>query len=708
MINGLDLQLHSKGSEAELTVFLISPGDQQTFTVVPHPQLKRLREAWLARFLRHHDPNFSEPPADVVRDYGLRFCRALEAWLSEPQWAPLQHALEQHPGLPLRIRCSGSPLLEQLPWESLPLQRPIWRLAAANEKTTPLMQRARQPRLLLVVGAEQDLDLGSDIQLLEKLQRRGRIQLCVLRGMRSSLSALRAALLDPAGWDGLIFLGHSDLAPESGGRLQLGDGGWLAAGALQAELEQAASHGLPLVLLNSCSGVDLAHTCLAAGIPWALCFREPVPTAAASLAFHELLDQMEQGRRFSDAVAATRARLENDGPVDSHLLLSAFCTVNATDLQLPLRRRRQFQLRLATSQQRQLIAAGVTLLLATGAEIEPNNPLSTFLLDRRLYMQGLWRGLTHQPGPRHQPLPVLLLEESISYPALGVQTTPGRVSRAALAKILELTPPQQVPRIALDLVLDEPAPATASLTGVIRQQQRSEVVAGFYGAESAERGAGSRSMPLEQLRDAGLQARDLATGTVGGGDQRKPVPLQLRTAISADNFAGVVSGNRRDYLPVDAVIDWSLPWSQLIRKVSVNDLPNLRAPLLLVGSDGRIDRDRDDLFQAPGAVREALPGWGGSKGEVPGVIVQAVLAQSLALQHWLTPLSLAASTGLAAGLGVLIAAVQQRRGERLIVLGGIILFAVPLSLQLAVQQRLLLPLALPIAAIGGTALLRRN
>jgi len=35
------------------------------------------------------------------------------------------------------------------------------------------------------------------------------------------------------------------------------------------------------------------------------------------------------------------------------------------------------------------IAVGVALLLGAVGEIEPSNPLSSFLLDRRLYMQRL-------------------------------------------------------------------------------------------------------------------------------------------------------------------------------------------------------------------------------------------------------------------------------------------------------------------------------
>jgi len=706
-MSAIDLQLERTGSSGPITAYLISPGGAQAFSSELPDRLGKAYQLWRDRFLAHHDPARHEPPADVVRTYGLRLDRELADWLQQREWDPLNRALAQWPGLPLRIRCQGGPtLLELLPWEGLPLQRPIWRLGgdAATQPSPPL--RSRQPRILLVVGAENDLDLSAEIALLQALHQRGRIALRVLRGAEATLTALQAALPDPLGWDGLIFLGHSEADPDGGGRLHLGDGSWLMASALRQELQQAAARGLPLVLLNSCSGSDLARSCTAAGIPWALCFREPVPTAAAGLAFSSLLAAMESGEGLAQAVATARRQLEQHGPADSHRLLSVFCTGGAIDVQLPLRRRQQFCRRLASSRRSQAIAAGLALLLGAVGEIEPSNPLSTFLLDRRLYVQRLWRDLTSQGGPSGPPLPVLLLDERRMPEALGVTPTPGRVSRAALASILERLPPKRVPKLALDVVLDEPAPATEALAAVIRDQARPSVFAGYFGAESDAPGAGSRSRPLPQLTEAGLEARNLTVGTVAGNGSLKPVPLQLRAPITAANFAGALSSPAVPLLPVEAVIDWSIDWSSLLRPITVVDLASLQVPALLVGTDGHIDSEQSDRFQAPGAVREALPAWGGTEGVMPGSLVQAVLAQSLSLGHWLTPRSLTACTALAAGGGVLLAAAQPSRRRRLLMIGTIGLLAVPLSLQLAVGQRILVPLMLPLAALAGTTLLR--
>lgn len=706
-MSAIDLQLERAGKTGPITAYLISPSGAQAFSSELPERLGKAYQLWRDRFLAHHDPARCEPPADVVRTYGVRLEKELTDWLQQREWDPLQRALAQWPGLPLRIRCQGGfSLLERLPWESLPLQRPIWRLGGNTGLTPSPPLRTGQPRILLVVGVETDLDLDEEISLLRALHQRGRIGLQILRGAAASLTAFQEALIHPAGWDGLIFLGHSDADPAGGGRLHLGDGSWVVASALRQELQQAAARGLRLVLLNSCSGSDLARSCTAAGIPWALCFREPVPTAAAGLAFSVLLAAMESGEGLAEAVATTRRHLAQHGPTDSQRLLSVFCTGAAIDVHLPLRRRQQFRRRLANSRRSQGVAAGLALLLAGAGELEPSNPLSTFLLDRRLYVQRLWRDLTGQSGPSGPPLPVLLLDERRMPETLGVTPTPGRVSRAALARILERIPPGQVPKVALDVVLDEPAPATEDLAAVIRDQARPSVFAGYFGAESDAPGAGTRSRPLPQLTAAGLEARNLTVGTVAGPGSLKPVPLQLRAPITAANFAGALSSSAVPLLPVEAVIDWSIAWPTLLRQITLADLASLQAPALLVGTDGHIDRDQSDRFQAPGAVREALPAWGGTEGVMPGSLVQAVLAQSLSLGHWLTPLSLTACTAVAAGGGVLLAAAQPSRQRRLLMVGAFGLLAVPLSLQLAVGQRMLVPLMLPLAALASTTLLR--
>lgn len=713
-MGALDLQLQQQQSGGELTAFLISPSGNDSFRVAPPAEAIEWQQEWRRQFIAHHDPATKAPVSgDAVRTYGAGLARAMADWLALPECQPLRKALSDHPDLPLRLNLEGDQAfaLERLPWELLASDRPLWRLVGAqcNDNQPRPPQRARRPRLLVVVGDAEELNLEQELQRLEQLRQRGRLDLQVLQGTSSNLVALHQRLIEPAGWDALIFLGHSETDPNGGGRLHLGDGSWVTASAFQNELQTAAEHGLALALFNSCSGLDLARSSVAAGIDWALCFSEPVPSHAASRAFSGLLTALEAGEDLFSATRQARQVLNADaGSVGTDLLLSLLAAPNAQPFHLPLRKRKQFTLRLARSTPGQAIAAAGLVALGAIGDLDPTNPLSTYLLDRRLYVQRLWRSATDQPGPTAPPLAVLVLNQH-SAAALGATSTPGRVSRDLLTKLLLQTPPEQVPKLGLDLVLDEPAPFTAELAEVIRAQARPLLFAGFFGKQVEAKSVGQGSMPLPVLQQAGLQARNLAVGTPDFPGALKWVPLQLWGSLDKGNFAAALSSAPAPYMPADAVIDWSIDWRTLLRRIELSELSSLRVSALVVGTDGSLDRDGDDLFAAPGAMDPALTKiWRGGERKVPGVLIQAVLAQSMSLRQWLTPISQALTTALAAGLGVVLAAAQADRNRRLLLLAAIIVVAVPLSWQLAISQLWLLPLALTLAALISTALLRRD
>jgi hypothetical protein len=711
-MNVIDLILQGSDTDDRLTAVLVSPVGAEVIQVGVPKDLGSLHQAWLRRFLAYHDPASAPVPEDVVKEYGARLCKAMRSWIAHSEWGPLRQLLTQLPAIPLRVRCIGTPdLIERLPWEELALDRPIWRFEATQPNVAAHAPRRRDrcPRVLLLVGQEAELDLAGDLDLLERLAGQGRIELLMMRGDQSNLCSLRAALDHRQGWDVLVFLGHSARDPQGGGRLQFADGSWLGGHGFAQELHRVGEHSPALVLLNSCSGIDLARSCTAAGTPWVLCFREAVPNSAASLTFARLLEAMEGGMSFSSALQKVRTAPEESGPAGCRLLLSGMCSAQSVELRLPLSRRRQFMLRLAGTQPRQVLAAAVFVAIGLVGGLVPTNLVSTYLLDRRLEVQRLWRERFDQSGPRRPALPVLLLNERRGYPSLGVPVTPGRVSRAALAQVLRRTPPHAVPMVGLDVVLDETAPHTDELASLIRQQRR-RVVAGWFGPEAGSvMGVGANSQPLPVLQKAGLEFRDLGVGTPSGNSgELKPLPLRLLWEVNENNFAAALSELPHSRIPADAILDWSLDWKHMIQVLSVADLPRLNTRALLVGTDGLIDDDQKDLFHAPMAFQGLPAQWGGSSDAIPGALVQVVLAQSLSMGHWLTPLPLPVVTALATGLGVVLSAAVSRARQRLLWMLAISLVSIPASLQLATAQLLLAPIALPITAMTTTCLMRRD
>ena len=331
----IDLNLQPLGPQ-ELAALLVSPALQASFAIPTPVDLMERYSSWRRRFLQHHSGATTPVPAHVVEDYGQQLVNALNSWFQQPAWAPLHRALRLQPGRPLRIRVAPAlHHLEPLPWEALPLDRPIWRLPPIDPPLPIAAARQRRPRLLLVVGDEQNLNLDREIAGLIGLAQRGQLHLHQLRGATATPSRVRDTLEAAPGWDGLIFLGHSDGDRDVGGRLQLGDGSWISGASFEHSLRRAADLGLKMVLLNSCSGVDLAHRCLAAGIAWVQCFREPVPSEAAATTFTWLLRELEAGHPFAQALETTIQHLHRSAWPDCQWLLSAYGHPEAEPFQLP-------------------------------------------------------------------------------------------------------------------------------------------------------------------------------------------------------------------------------------------------------------------------------------------------------------------------------------------------------------------------------------
>ena len=149
-------------SNGSLQVFLAAEGRQDAFVVQVPSQLLNLQLVWRQRFLKHHDPAFAwKEGAAVVRSYSEQLRQGLQKWLESSAWQPLIGLLADFPAVPLTVKLVGvDAALSSLPWESLALQRPIWRLDGDGPSSRGLAPvRARKPRVLLLVGSEQGLNL---------------------------------------------------------------------------------------------------------------------------------------------------------------------------------------------------------------------------------------------------------------------------------------------------------------------------------------------------------------------------------------------------------------------------------------------------------------------------------------------------------------------------------------------------------------------
>jgi hypothetical protein len=723
----LALLIAGGGDHGGWQVSLAFSGSLQSFEVQPPSLLRELANSWWLRFVRHHDPSQSWSNAKVVHEYAARLKREFQQWLLSPAWLPLQQLLTQFPGVSLSLAFSGLDEADELlPWDSAFPGRRIWRMAepgavVCTSGTAP----SRKPRVLLVVGAADDLDLNADISQLGRQAAFGRIELVVLQGKQATALGLQQQLIDPKGWDALVFLGHSQ-QDSRGGLLQMGDGSMLSGHALEQSLRQAALHGLKLVLLNSCSGLDLAKSAARAGVAWSFCFLRSVPNQAASQVFARLMKLLAEGTELAHAISSLRQHLPYEAGVEGcDLLLTLVGLPAASEFYLPLSQRRRLLLRLrGTTALQCLSAVSVSIAAFWIQALQPWNPVNQELLDRRLQVQAIWRQLTGQEtviasGKTVGSLPVLLLDQGRLESDFGVLSTPQRVSRLALAEALERIDPNRVPVIGLDVILDERRPGTLELAAVLRDQKR-RVVAGWIPNHiHADTGLmpGLRSRPLPELLQSGLDFKDIGTALMGASTPyaTKPKPLQLFKSLTPDNFAVALSREPHDSIPADAIVDWSVSWDHWLRWLEPSDLEEIRAHVLLLASDGQLTEQRD-LFESPTArlftlTEQARFSRAGVGNQIPGAHVQAVLIQSLNLNHWLTPSPFPGGfplTVAAAGSGILLSAAVANRRKRVLWVLVISASAVPASLQVAVSTALLFPWFLPALALLVTTCSRHD
>ena len=730
----VDLHLLSTNPNT-LTVLVVGSGIQLTLSIPMHARVLEAQAYWRRQFQAHHDRrrrNFasSRPfsSANAVAKASEQLGKEFATWLKQPPWLPLHEVLERHPSAAVRLQFDNSTrLLEPLPWEILFPMHSAWRGASTGAPNAiQSEQLVRRPRVLLLEGYADGLELDQETRQLEELSQQGRIELLHLRQGDSNHAHLCRALLRPGGWDVLAFLGHSEADPISGGCFYLGDGSNLPAESIQQELAQAARNGLHLVLLNSCEGVDLARSCVAAGVDWVFCFLDRIPDQAAAQVFHTLIRELESGCSLVEATERIRDQLAASDRSGLKFMPAIYSQPAARPFFLPMSRRSRFVRRLGQTQRPQRIAAALALSVAAVLPLDPTNPFASVLLDRRLELQRQWRSLRGVAGPIATPLPVLLLDDW-AYPAPGGQGggNSSQVSRAALATLLERTP-VSVRKVGFDFALDAEEVGTARLASVIRQQQRALVVAGFFGGSCPAVIAGGRNSGLHPLLlQSGAQQRDLSSQIIASNNCAPPTmnarrtPLQLGPALTAEQFAGSLAEQSDPVLPAHSVIDWSIDWfgvlgkPPLVEKVaSINDLPRLTGSILLVGRGALRFSPRGDVFTTPLVVQSDVGStWGGSSADLPGAVLQAVLIQSINLNHWLTPIPYLADIGLVAlcaGLGVGISAATPNRRTRWLLLGGVTTVAVPLAMEMVLAARLLIPITLPMISLAVTTLLRRE
>ena len=242
---------------------------------------------------------------------------ALNTWLNSgtQHWQKIRdtllQALSQGEATQLFLQ-TGAVELQQLPWSAwdvlsscLPSPEVILSPPEIHQPDLAASPRhRRQPRILVVLGANAQLDLQPDRQKLTQFGQSGADIHCLDQPDRQTFLE---ALWDKQGWDIFYFGGHS-----GDGLIGLNPQAQLAPHQdFKQGMREAIAKGLQLAIFNSCDGLQLANELAKLNLPRTIVMREPVPDKVAQDFVAFLLSALKQKQPLAASVQEARRKLED-------------------------------------------------------------------------------------------------------------------------------------------------------------------------------------------------------------------------------------------------------------------------------------------------------------------------------------------------------------------------------------------------------------
>ena len=316
----------------------------------------------------------------------------------------------------LLIACDH-PQMIRLPWEAWQIVPPGSPLGLIRIYRTPITvsevpvpssngSRTGRPRILAILADASELNLQADRKAVRSLAQVAVLELVELNPQEQGISfkqRLTAKLMDDRGWDLLIFAGHSDETPLTGGRLHLARDISLSISEIEPELRQAQQRGLQVAIFNSCSGLSLAQSLLQLGLHQVVVMRERIHDRVAQVFLTQVCQQLAAYQDLYQSVltACTHFKSEQITYPSAALIPSLFCHPQADSFQFQRSRWRRLW-RDWQPTRAEAIAVSLVLLVSLPW------PVRDLLMDARTLIEAIYRDYTHQLAPNQQP-PVQLI-----------------------------------------------------------------------------------------------------------------------------------------------------------------------------------------------------------------------------------------------------------------------------------------------------------
>lgn len=357
--------------------------------------------------------------------------------------------------------------LSRLPWEAWELGTEfaatgrirIVRKPKNIRTSIPILKQQyyrNKVRVLVILGDETGLNFKADKEAVRSLSSLAEIQFVGWQPGENAITVktqVVKAIQDEKGWDILLFAGHSNETELTGGELGIAPNVCLSLSEIVQPLTLAIKRGLQFALFNSCQGLSLANTLIDLGLNQVAIMREPIHNQVAQEFLLRFIRSLTEYHNVHDALlgACQFLKLEKHLTYPSaYLIPSLYRYPNSPPFQLkPLGLKQRLKPWLPTKKE----AIAVTTLLFISFQL----PTQKFLLERRIFVQSVYRNLTQQISKKSLPPVTLVLidEKSIRQAKIS---DPRPMDRSYIAKIIDRLTQLDAKVIAIDYLLDRHQP----------------------------------------------------------------------------------------------------------------------------------------------------------------------------------------------------------------------------------------------------------
>jgi len=460
---------------------------QQIGVTIPYPEtLTTLYQEWSSVYLSFYQQslrgrvsqmgNLRKPPVDwhaKLVQAEAKLLYEFHQWLRRGELFELRSRIVQavrdqgmkdtQPIIEIFITCN--PLeLARLPWEAweigtefaVPSQIHILRTPLTIQGTTVTPRRRRRARVLVIWGDDTGLNFKADQEAVRSLSGMAEVVFVGWQPGQETESLKREIvkqITDTRGWDILFFAGHSNETILTGGEFAIASGVSLNFSEIAKPLKIAKERGLQFALFNSCNGLSLAHSLIDLGFPQVAVMREPIHNQVAQEFLVQFLQRLAQFHDVQDSLreACQYLKLEKHLTYPSaYLVPSLFRHPDAPPFRLePTGWKQQVKRWLPTKPE--AIALFVLMFLSLRPGVQD------FLMERRVWMQSVYRNMTEQI-PTTQSPPVLLVHidrDSLIHAKIDARRI-NPIDRTYLARLIDQLTTLDAKVIGLDYLLDSP------------------------------------------------------------------------------------------------------------------------------------------------------------------------------------------------------------------------------------------------------------